>query len=209
MQVTRSAATQVASGIASTIAGGNSNVTAGTGASIGGGFSNVASGDYSATAGGRQGNARSRHGVQFWASGLFAAQGDAQYAMQVLRCAASAEAAVRLTSDAAAAGTANTFNIPNASSFRFRVVLMATNTVTRGKDYSYSVDGIITRDANAASTAVALGTPVEITRGTPTGAVATVTADTTLGALNVSFTPPTGNAEAWHAAATITATEVQ
>jgi hypothetical protein len=209
MQVVRSAATQVASGIGSTLAGGNSNVAAGTGASIGGGFSNVGSGDYSATAGGRQGNARSRYGVQYWASGIFAAQGDAQNAMQVLRGSGATASAFRLTADAAAVGANNSFNIPNATSFRFRVELMATDITTRGKDYSYAVDGIVTRDANAASTAVALGTPVEINRGTVTGAVATVTADTTNGAVNVSFAPPTSNTDTWHAVASIRATEVQ
>lgn len=52
LQVIRSLATQVASGIESVVAGGNSNLASGTDAAIGGGFTNIASGEQSTVAGG-------------------------------------------------------------------------------------------------------------------------------------------------------------
>lgn len=208
LQIVRTSAGQAATASYAVIAGGNSNTANGIAAAVGGGFSNAAGGDYSAAPGGRQGSAGGRYGVLFWASGLFDAQGDAQGTLSVLRGTGSDENAIRLTADAAAAGTANIDNLPNNASFGVRITLMATNVDTRGTDYFWCASALVSRDANAASTAVAVGTPEILSRGTVSGASVSLTADTTNGGLNLSFTPPTSNAETWRVVARIEAAEV-
>jgi hypothetical protein len=74
-----------ASGKGSAIAGGDHNTASGSfGATVGGGFANTASGYGATVPGGRSGVA-SHHGEQAYASGRFAADGDAQASLYVLR----------------------------------------------------------------------------------------------------------------------------
>ena len=62
----------------------------------------------------------------------------------------------------------------------------------------------------ASGTTVVAGTkPTPVTTGTVTGTDIAVTADTTLGALNVTWTPPTSNVQLWDVAASVTYTQVR
>lgn len=222
LQIFRSAATQVASGTESFAAGG-ANTASNTGAvaigfgntvssiyGMAAGNSNVVSGSYGSAPGGVQANDRGRYAAQCFSSSGTNVTGDSQTCKQVLRGTNSGATAGRLTADAAAAGAANVFNIPNASAFGLTIYLHARDHTTSGKDFDWTMTGaMLTRDANVASTAFVAGTISILPRGTVTGAGVTATADTTNGGLNVSFTPPSGNTDTWDISATIASMEVQ
>jgi hypothetical protein len=209
LQMSRTAATQVASGTA-TVIGGGANNTAAANATIAGGNTNSATGLYSAIPGGFQATDRGRYGNLVYASGQSAALGDAQLSAMVLRRTIGGTTPVPLTSNGSPLGTTNCMNIPDNTASSFLIRLHARDATTVGSDYDWFVpNATMTRDTGAASTVVTLGTPVTLTRGAVTGAVATAVADTTNGCLNVSFTPPTSNTHAWHAVARIEAVEVQ
>jgi hypothetical protein len=83
LQLERAAATQVASGAGSTVSGGRNN---------------TASGANSTVSGGRDGLA-DRFGMRAHSAGLFAADGDAQHALFVLRCKTTTNTAVQMALD--------------------------------------------------------------------------------------------------------------
>jgi hypothetical protein len=93
-----------------------------------------------------------------------------------------------MTSDAGAAGAANQMVLPNNSSMFFEVDVVAHDTSL--KSASWKVQGTIRRGANAAATAI-VGTNVTTTFGSDLSGGSpgvTCTADTTNGALQVTFT---------------------
>jgi hypothetical protein len=211
LQSSRLGAGQVASGAGTVILGGSQNTAAGPFSVIAGGFNNTLSADYSVSPGGRQASDNGRKGMFVYSGGAeIAAQGDTQLGMMVLKATATSTTAVRLTTDATSPSTTNCYNIPNNKAATFSIYLHARNFSVAGTDYSWTMpNAMLTRDANAASTALATGTAVTLTRGTVTGAAVSATADTTNGCLNLSFTPPSGNASTWHVNAVIVASEVQ
>ena len=73
-----------ATGPNSTVSGGRENTATALSATVGGGFNNTASGAYSAIIGGFRAVAN-RHGMEAYAAGRFAANGDAQRVDYVLR----------------------------------------------------------------------------------------------------------------------------
>lgn len=214
-QQSRSAATQVASGTNAAVAGGTSNTASNTNATVGGGNNNTASGSSSVVAGGSAntadgtnswvpGGARSAtrglSGRGAWGSGRFAADGDAQAGEFVLRAATTDATGTRLTADAAAAGAANTVNLPNNGSYLARILVTARQPTT-GDTAGWVVDGLFRRGANAAATALVGGGGASIA---PTyndaGAAAwrlTVAADTTLGAFAISGTGEAAKTIQW------------
>lgn len=210
LQTFRTNAVQAATGVGSVIGGGEQNVGVGQLSTIAGGFNNNASGQYSAIPGGRQAGDRGRIGILAYASGEYSTQGDAEATTAVVRGSGATASAFRLTTDANAAGNFNCFNIPDNAAYSFRITLHARDNTASGKDFSWILpNGILTRDSGVGTTAISLGTPVTITRGTVTGASVSATADTTAGCINLSFTPPSGNTDTWHAVARIDAVEVQ
>jgi hypothetical protein len=209
LQISRTAANQVATGLGSVIGGGQNNTAAGTSV-VAGGSTNTATGNYNAVPGGLQANDRGRYGSLVYASGQLLAQGDAQLSSMIMRRVIGGQAPIQLTTSGGAPGATTCMNIPDNTAFGFSIRLHARDFTTAGKDYDWFVpNAMLTRDTGAASTALALGTPVTLTRGTVAGAVAAAVADTTNGCLNLSFQPPTGNADSWHAVARIEAVVVQ
>lgn len=173
------------------------------------GFNQLISGNYSFGTGLRTSD-RGRTACNAHGGGQFAAQGDAQECSHVLRGQTTSASAVRLTVDAGAVAAATIVSIPNSTAYSLSVHLHARNHTTLGNDYSWTLpNGILTRDATVGTTAVSLGTPLTLTRGSVSGASVSLTADTTNGGLNLSFTPPTGNTDTWNVVARVVTVEVQ
>lgn len=100
LQLSRSAATQVASGANSVVSGGTSNTASGQTTIVSGGSGNTASAVRSSITGGSQGLA-DRYGMRAFSTGAFAAQGDAQHGIFVLRCITTTNTAVEMALDGA------------------------------------------------------------------------------------------------------------
>jgi len=152
------------------------------------GNSVTASGDYS-RATGRQSTTRGVYGACAHAAGQRAAVGDRQIMLLPISCAARTDATPTvMTSDAGAASAANQMVLPNNSSMFFEVDVVAHDSTL--KSASWKVQGTIRRGANAAATAI-VGTNVTTTFGSDLSGGSpgvTCTADTTNGALAVTFT---------------------
>lgn len=209
LQTQRSDASQVASGAGAALVAGSGNYGQGALCYIIGGSSNVCTGTASSALG-VSATDRGRYAFHSKASGQFASRGDSQYGETILRCTTSTTSACRLTADAAAAGSANCVNIPNATASSVIVTLTAVDNSAAGNNYTAVWGGgsiaphLLTRGANAASTlvdGVATTITPDATRsnGTVGGLAATIAADTTNGCLDVTFTPPTANAVKWNA----------
>ena len=215
LQMIRGQAGHSATAANATIGGGVENQASAAQCTIGGGNLNLCIGQFSVIPGGSTGTDGGRFALLAFSAGRYSLSGDAQLASAVLRGSGSTAAAFRLTSGGGAAtdvsGTKNCMNIPNNFGFGFRMHLHARNLTTPGQDYDWFVpNAMLTRDATMGTTAVALGTPVTLTRGTVTGAAVTATADTTNGCLALTFAPPTANTtDVWHAVARIDSVEVQ
>jgi hypothetical protein len=206
----RSGAGQIASGTAAVISGGSGNTATGSYSSIGGGNLNLTDAQYSWCPGGIRGSARGIYAKGVWGSGIIAAAGDAQAGESVLRALCASGAAQRLTasSPTGTATTTNICNLPNNSVFCGSLKVAAIDTSTGNSAvWVYGRVGL-GRAASAATTAVSLGT---VDFANVVGSVAasgnlSVTADTTSGGLNVTFTPP--NANTWHCIARFSTGEV-
>jgi hypothetical protein len=209
-QLTRGNTSQTASA-SGAVAFGSSNTAAGLSATVSGGTLNALSGQFSVSPGGKSSADRGRTGILVMANGQIGASGDSQWSNAVMFGSGSTAAAFRLTSGGAAAGATNCLDIPNNTAFGFGVRLHARNFTTPGQDYDWYVpNNMMVRDTGVASTAVTLGTPIILTRGTVTGAAVAATADITNGCLSLTFAPPTANTtDVWHASARIDSIEVQ
>lgn len=174
------------SGYASTAGGKASNVTGSYAVALGGNL-NTASGAYSAVVGSLRA-AASHYGEFAHASGKFANQGDAQYSRMILRNVTADATPTVITADAGAASTANTLSMANYTLYRFRIELVASEYAT-GDSAWWEIAGCIKRGANAAATAL-VGSTYTTTDGDAGAAAWTVavTADTTLGALQIEVT---------------------
>lgn len=238
-QASRSLPAQVASGASSTIAGGSGNTASNTNATVVGGASNAASGANTVTGGtantvsgsssvafgntntasgtvstipgGWQATDRGRFGAECYSAGFLVAVGDAQRCQFILRVTTTGAAAVRLTSDGAGAGSTDCVNIPNNSAFALTVDVLAFDHTTVTKNSAWiGWQALLTRGANAASTAIVAGTtPTPLTNGTLTGQAIAMTADTTNGCVNISYTPPSANTDTFNVVASVRSVEVQ
>jgi hypothetical protein len=200
-----------ASGIGATIAGGGTydgvngsgNTASGATSFVGGGFANNATnfasmviggngntsnGNYSCVTG-VTGSTRAINNSFVISSNAISVTGDSQTAILVVRTQTTNATATALTSDGSAATTNNQVILPNNSAYFFRGEVISG--VTGGGDTKgWTIEGVIKRGANAASTAL-VGTPTVTSlyadAGAATWALA-VTADTTNGGLRVTFT---------------------
>jgi hypothetical protein len=200
-----------ASGVASAILGGGtdgsgtlSNLASGIG-SVVIGSATTASGDYSIgfgrgafSSGSRSfafGQSSTTRGIVantvFSASNfpISATAGVQQTALLVLGRETTDATATALTSNSSAAGTTNQVILPNNSAYFFRGEVVSGKTAG-GDTKGWTIEGVIKRGANAASTAL-VGTPTVTSSYADAGAstwVIAVTADTTNGGLRVTFT---------------------
>jgi len=179
----------VASGVYASVVGGQSNNATGTYAVASGGYVNTASGESSWVPGGANATTRGITHAGAYSQLSRAAVGDRQTMVLPIACAARTDATPTvMTSNAGAASTTNQMVLPNNSSMFFEVDVVAHDTTL--KSASWKVQGTIRRGANAAATAI-VGTNVttafgsDLSGGSPG---VTCTADTTNGALAVTFT---------------------
>jgi hypothetical protein len=191
----------ISSGIASVVNGGVSNNASGNYSTIVGGFSNTANSNISSVLGGRQGNTRSIVGNTVFSpcsAPIADATGITQSAMLILARQTTDATATVLTSNSGAASGTNQVILPNNSAYYFRGTVVAGVT-GGGNTKGWTIEGVIKRGANAASTAL-VGTPVLNLIGQDSGAsawVVALTADTTNGGLAVTVTGQASTTIRW------------
>ena len=181
-----------ASGSSSFVGSGVLNTSTNSGSTISGGWQNIANGILSTVVGGRHGNARGITGnIVFPACSVPVIDdlGVSQAALLVLGRQTTDATATRLTSDSGSASTINQVIMPNNTAYFFTGEIISGVT-GGGNTKGWTIEGVIKRGANAASTAL-VGTPTVTSMyadvGAATWAIA-VTADTTNGGLAVTFT---------------------
>jgi hypothetical protein len=180
-----------ASGGYSAITGGLSNVASGTGTFIGASDSSTASGAYSSILSGQRAITRGIIGNAVFGAGapISLNVGAGQAALLILNRQTTDATPTVLTSETNAAGTTNQVILPNNSAYFFTGEVVAGVT-GGGNTKGWTIEGVIKRGANAASTAL-VGTPTVTSTYADAGAstwVIAVTADTTNGGLAVTFT---------------------
>jgi hypothetical protein len=143
------------------------------------------SGNYSVLSGHQASN--DLHGARVHASGQFAAKGDAQNRELVARAATTTTTPGVITLD----GSSDAITLPANTSWAFDGRVIARNIDTVGENKAFWIKGAISRDGNAASTAL-IGSVEIDEKSTGGGSDASwsiaVTADTTGGALKIEVT---------------------
>lgn len=157
---------------------------------------------------GYNGHVHTRYGVHCESAGMFTNYGDAQHCRTVLRGTVtgtgSGTSSVRLTADGNAARNggngSNCLNIPNTNAMAVQLRTVVRSNTTAGVAAIWGGTGMLTRDANAGTTAWVGYSPSSPTTssGAASGAALSVTADTTLGCLNITGTTPNNSADLWH-----------
>ena len=143
-----------------------------------------------------------------YASGRFAAQGDAQGGQFIFRADTTDATAEALTTNNSTASTTNQIILPNNSAYSFSGTIIARQQASGGSNYaSWEIKGALLRDATAASTVLGNGIVNKLyaTAGASAWAVA-LTADTTNGGLKVEVTGAAATNIRW--VATVNTSEV-
>jgi hypothetical protein len=181
-----------ASGDIAAIVGGQGNVASGSRAFVGAGIANTASGGSAAIMGGNYGITRGIEGNHVFPAcnvPIASFQGVSQAALLVLGVQTTDATATVLRCNTSAASTSNQVILPNNSAYFFTGEVISGVT-GGGNTKGWTIEGVIKRGANAASTAL-VGTPTVTSTYADAGAstwVIAVTADTTNGGLRVTFT---------------------
>jgi hypothetical protein len=181
-----------ASAVGSSVVGGLTNTATNEGAFVGGGLGNTANGRYSSILGGTYGTTRNITGNQVFSATQYPISGSSgitQSSLLVLARQTTDATATVLCSDANAASGTNQVILPNNSAYYFRGEVVAGKTGA-GDTKGWSIEGVIKRGANAASTAI-VGTATVTSNYADAGAstwALTATADTTNGGLAITFT---------------------
>lgn len=185
-------------GARSFVGGGFNNSALGTYSNILGGYYNTASGDYSSAAG--HGSQATLHGEAAFAGGYFTVVGDAQLSQVVLRNATTDNTPTELFLDGASARLALT----TYTTLAFSIDVVARKTGTNDKYAYFTLTGIITKEANNASTLI-LGTVTStVIYRTSASWSADATADTANGALKITVTGEAATNILWVASARLT-----
>jgi hypothetical protein len=183
------------------VLGGSNNTASAPNASVLGGFLNTANGDHGAVIGGRGGTNRGIVGAVTNAASIIPVANGAGFSqtnLLILGRATTSATATVLTSDSNAAGTTNQVILPNNSAYFFRGEVIAGKTAA-GDAKGWTVEGVIKRGANAASTAL-VGTPTVTSLYADAGATTwsiTATADTTNGGLAITVTGQAATTIRW------------
>jgi len=183
--------------------GGSSSTATGYGSAVVGGASSSAPGAYGSVFAGRYANAY-LYGQHAYASGRFAANGDAQGSRLVARNTTSGTT----PADLFLGGSSARLVLPANTSWGFTVsVVGRTTDAGAGVEQSgyYKFEGLIKRDGASNTTLVGSVTKTVLAEDDATWDV-TVSADDTNEALDISCTGGTGDNTRW--VATITLTEV-
>lgn len=144
-------------------------------------------------------------GKYAYASDFFAGVGDAQTGLFVLRRATTNATAVVLTTDNAAPTADNQVVLPNNSAYAFTGTVIARQKAGDGTaSAAWKIEGLIRREANAASTTLVASTVTAIDN-TP-GWTLALSADTTNGGLKIEATGAAATNIRW--VATVQTSEV-
>lgn len=136
---------------------------------------------------------------------LFSNFGDAQIGTLILRNSTTNGTATVLTSDGSAAGTTDQVILPNSSAYAFTGLVVARRQASGGTESAaWKVEGLIRREANAASTTLVASTVTAISNAP--GWTLALSADTTNGGLKVEATGAASTNIRW--VASIDTTEV-
>ena len=178
------------SGSNSVAVGGASNAVSSSFSAVVGGFGNQATGTGSFVTGNR-GTTRSITGINVFSgwTAIDTTVGSAQGSLLIIGKQTTDATATALTSDGGAASAGNQVILPNNSAYFFRGEVISGKTAG-GDAKGWTIEGVIKRGANAASTAL-VGTPTVTSSFADAGAstwTIAVTADTTNGGLRVTFT---------------------
>ncbi|HSG62862.1 MAG TPA: hypothetical protein VLA24_15670, partial [Pseudomonadales bacterium] len=126
-------------------------------------------------------------GKYTYASGQFAALGDAQNGVFVLRCATTDATATVLTTNNSASGTTNQIIPPNNSAYAFTGTVVARQQASGGTaSAAWKIEGLIRREGSAGTTTLVASTVTAIDN-TP-GWTLALSADTTNGGLKIEAT---------------------
>jgi hypothetical protein len=161
-----------------TVGGGESNIASGGRATVGGGKSNTASDYYATVPGGYQAEA-SLYGQMAYASGQFAAAGDAQASLYVLRNATSDATETELYLD----GTDDRLTVASGRTMTFDILVVARSD--GGASAGYRVEGVI---ENVGGITSFIGTPAVTELGEDADWTVAVEDDDTYDALVIKVT---------------------
>jgi hypothetical protein len=183
--------TNRATNIYGVVVGGSGNLSSGYGSSVLGGSAQISNGTLTSVVGGQFATTRSIGSNIIFGSGcpISYTSGVSQAGLLVLGAQTTNATATVLTSEPTAASTTNQVILPNNSAYFFTGEVVAGVT-GGGNTKGWTIEGVIKRGANAASTAL-VGTPTVTSTYADAGAstwVIAVTADTTNGGLAVTFT---------------------
>jgi hypothetical protein len=194
-------ATNVASNVGSVVCGGGAfgvggflnNVSSSLSSFVGAGVGSTANGSYSFISAGTFGTTRgidANHVFPAINNAFGAgAQGSAQSALLILARQTTDATPTALASSTSAAGSTNQVILPNNSAYFFTGEVVSGVT-GGGNTKGWTIEGVIKRGANAASTAL-VGTPTVTSTYADLGAATwtiAVTTDTTNGGIRVTFT---------------------
>lgn len=200
-QKSRAAATQVASGIYSVIAGGGAGTASAQYSVVSGGNGNIANGNYSTVIGGRRGLTKSIVGyvaIPACSIPIADASGVSQAGILVLGVQTTDASVTILRSNTSAESASNQLWLPNNSAALVRGSVIA-NVTGGGNTKAWTFEGTIKRGASAAATSIvgafAINT-IAADAGASTWTIA-VSADTTNGALQVQVTGQAATTIRW------------
>jgi hypothetical protein len=187
-------------GLYATVVNGGLSSASGQYAFVGGGYANGANGGFSTVAGGAFGSARSIVGNTVSPACFIPiafASGVSQSALLVLAVQTTDATATILRSDANAASTTNQVILPNNSAYFFKGEVIAGVT-GGGNTKGWTIEGVIKRGANAASTTV-VGVTVMSSYGDAGAVTWTIAAaaDTTNGGLKITATGQAATTIRW------------
>lgn len=153
---------------------------------------NRAQASYSSVPGGLRAKT-SLYGQQSQANGRFTDDGDAQRSSLLARNITTDTSLTNLYLD----GTAERLNLPNYTTWLYRVHIVARRTDATDESAAYDFFGCIDRQANAASTALAGAVSKNVVHEDDATWDANITADTTNGALLITVTGAAGKTIRW------------
>ena len=184
----------IASGILSFIGGGFNSTASAQGSSIVGGASHTSNATYGAISGGVRGSTRAIDGYHAFPACVIPIADSyvSQAGLLILGRQTTDATATVLTSNAGAASSTNQVILPNNSAYYFKGTVVAGVT-GGGNTKGWTVEGVIKRGANAASTTV-VGVTVASMYADAGAVTWTIgaTADTTNGGLAITFTGQAG-----------------
>lgn len=178
----------VASGVQSAAFGYDARATVDAAVAVG--QSVTASASFSLATGFR--SSADLYGKHAHAAGSFAANGDAQTGVLVAQFVTTSASATNLW-----LGSSFPLTLANNTTWSFHIRVAARRTDATGENMDWTFDGLVSRDANAASTALVGDVIVTPRPGVTTSLICTVTANPTAGSLQINVTGEAAKTHRW------------